>query len=52
MPVLNRQERLAGTLSFGDIGLADAAGSAGNALCDIPVASTVSLWTDATRWRL
>jgi hypothetical protein len=33
MLVLNRQERLVGILPLGDIALADAAGSAGNALC-------------------
>jgi CBS domain-containing protein len=35
MPVLNHQERLVGILSLGDIALATAADSAGNALCGI-----------------
>jgi CBS domain-containing protein len=35
MPVLNRQERLVGILSLGDIALADATESAGCALCGI-----------------
>jgi CBS domain-containing protein len=35
MPVLNRQERLVGILSLGDIALADSADSAGNALSSI-----------------
>jgi len=35
MPVLDRRERLVGILSLGDIALADATESAGNALCGI-----------------
>ncbi len=35
LPVLNRNKRLVGILSLGDIALADGAGSAGSALCGI-----------------
>ena len=35
LPVLNRDKRLVGILSLGDIALTEGAGSAGNALCGI-----------------
>jgi CBS domain-containing protein len=35
LPVLNRNKRLVGILSLGDIALAEGAGSAGSALCGI-----------------
>jgi CBS domain-containing protein len=35
LPVLNRDKRLVGILSLGDIALAEGAGSAGSALCGI-----------------
>ena len=35
LPVLNRQKRLVGIVSLGDIALFDGAGSAGSALCVI-----------------